>query len=315
MYQNFIGIDISKDTFAAASHLKKATDVFSNNRAGFESFMEKYKPFLLNALIVLETTGGYELEQIGYLQKANVAVHRANTRKVKNFIKSFGIFGKSDAIDAGYLAQYGVERHAKLELFKENPRKMLQKLVERREDLKKMLVQEKNRLQSPAQKELSSSFKAIIEAINLQLKSIENDIEKYCIDHPHLQEKRKILETVPGIGKVVSAQLIALLPELGIIDRKKIASLAGLAPHPYESGKKIGYRATRGGRGNVKKVLFMAALTASRSTSALGDFYRRLVDAGKKKMVALVALMRKILVVANARVKEYEQLNSFTQHG
>lgn len=315
MYQNFIGIDISKDTFASASHLSKVTHVFSNDRKGFESFIETYNPLLSNALIVLETTGGYELEQIGYLQKENLAVHRANTRKVKHFIKSFGVLGKSDSIDARGLAQYGAERHAKLELFRENPSKMLQKLVERREDLKKMLVQEKNRLQSPDQKELRKSFKAIISVLESQLKSISNDIEKYCQNHPHIQEKRKVLETVSGIGKVISAQLVALLPEIGTTDRKKIASLAGLAPHPYESGKKTGYRSTRGGRDNVKKVLFMAALTASRSTSVLGNFYKRLVNAGKKKMVALVALMRKILVVANARVREYEQLSTLIQHG
>src|SRR5436190_15341894 len=164
MYQNFIGIDISKDTFSVASHATKATHNFSNDRAGFESFIKAYKPFLSNALIVLETTGGYELEQIGYLQNENLAVHRANTRKVKHFIKSFGILGKSDSIDASGLAQYGAERHEKLELFVENAEKMLQKLVERREDLKKMLVQEKNRLQSPDQKMLSKSFKAIINA-------------------------------------------------------------------------------------------------------------------------------------------------------
>jgi transposase len=315
MYQNFIGIDISKDTFAAAAHTSKDSHTFSNDQAGFKSFIKAYKPFLSQALIVLETTGGYELQQVRYLQEENLAVHRANTRKVKHFIKSFGILGKSDYIDAQGLAQYGAERHAKLEIFIENPRKMLQKLVERREDLKKMLVQEKNRLQSPDQKELSKSFKAIISALNSQLKSIENDIEKYCKNHPDLEKKRKVLETVSGIGKTISAQLIALLPELGTIDRKKIASLAGLAPHPYESGKKIGYRSTRGGRDNVKKVLFMAALTASRSKSALGDFYNRLVSAGKKKMVALVALMRKILVVANARMKEYEQSQHFIQHG
>lgn len=315
MYQNFIGIDISKNTFAAASHVNKVAKIFSNDRAGFESFMESYKPFLSNALIVLETTGGHELQQINYLQKENLAVHRANTRKVKHFIKSFGILGKSDSIDAAGLAQYGAERYTKLELFIENPRKKLQKLVERREDLKKMLVQEKNRLQSPDQKDLIKSFKAIIKAIESQLTIIENEIEKFFLEHPDLQEKRRITETVSGIGKVVSAQLVALLPELGKIDRKKIASLAGLAPHPYESGKKIGYRCTRGGRDNVKKVLFMAALTACRSNSALGDFYKKLINAGKKKMVALVALMRKILVVANARVKEFEQSNSFTQHG
>jgi transposase len=311
MYQNFIGIDISKDSFSVATHLNKTSHTFSNDRVGFKSFMKTYKSFLTHALIILETTGGYELEQIEYLQRKNLAVHRANTRKVKHFIKSFGVLGKSDAIDAHGLALYGAERHVKLELFVEAPGKMLQKLIERREDLKKMLTQEKNRLQSPAQKELKKSFTAIIDALNAELKKIDQDIEKYCDKHPQIQEKRKVLETVNGIGKVVSAQLIALLPEIGKIDRKKIASLAGLAPHPYESGKKIGYRCTRGGRANVKKILFMAALTASRSKSSLGDFYTNLIHKGKKKMVAIVALMRKILVIANARVREYEQLNSF----
>ena len=315
MYQNFIGIDMSKETFAVASSHGKETHTYSNDPTGFVSFKKEYKAKFSQALIVLETTGGYELNLIRYLQKKKLAVHRANTRKVKHFIKSFGILGKSDSIDAKALAHYGAERHSSLELFVENPEKVLQKLVERREDLKKMLVQEKNRLQAPDQKTLSRSFKAIIAALNLQLKSIEDDIESYCKDHPQFNDKRKVLETVSGIGKVISAQLVALLPEIGTLDRKKIASLAGLAPHPYESGKKIGYRCTRGGRESVKKVLFMAALTASRSNSLLGEFYKRLVNAGKKKMVAMVALMRKILVIANARLKEYEQFNIINQHG
>lgn len=315
MYQNFIGIDIGKDTFVVASSNGKEIHTFINDQAGFVSFKKSYKTKLSEVLIILETTGGYELDLVHYLQKKKLAVHRANTRKVKHFIRSFGILGKSDSIDAKALAHYGAERHVSLELFTENPGKMLQKLVERREDLKKMLVQEKNRLQAPDQKTLGKSFKTIITALDLELKNIETEIEKYCEDHPQFNDRRKILETVSGIGKIVSAQLIALLPEIGTLDRKKIASLAGLAPHPSESGKKIGYRSTRGGRENVKKVLFMAALTASRSNSLLGEFYKRLVNQGKKKMVAMVALMRKILVVANARLREYEQLNSLNQHG
>ena len=315
MYQNFIGIDISKDTFVAASHLSKVTNSYSNNKEGFEAFIKEYKPFLLNALIVLETTGGYELKQIEYLQEKQFAVHRANTRKVKHFIKSLGRLGKSDGIDAFGLSQYGYERSERLELFVPNPRKKLEKLVERREDLKKMLVQEKNRLQSPDQTYLNKSFKKIIHVIESELKVIDREIENFFQANNDLQKKREVIETVSGIGKVISAQLVALLPELGKIDRKKIASLAGVAPHPYESGKKIGYRCTRGGRNNVKNILFMAALTACRSNSKLGDFYKKLISAGKKKMVALVALMRKILVIANARVKEYEQSASLVQHG
>ena len=110
------------------------------------------------------------------------------------------------------------------------------------------------------------------------------------------------------MGETISVYLIALLPELGKLDRKKIASLAGLAPHPNESGRKIGYRSTRAGRADIKPILFLAAMTAARSKSILGDFYRRLIQAGKKKMVALTALMRKILVIANARVREHLSL-------
>src|SRR5687768_11189567 len=129
MYQNFIGIDISKDTFEAAFYGSNISHTFSNDKEGFALFKQNYKPWLKDALVILETTGGYELEQIGYLQEAAIAVHRANTRKVKHFIKSLGILGKSDSIDAKGLALYGFERHPKLDIYKESSRKPLQKLV------------------------------------------------------------------------------------------------------------------------------------------------------------------------------------------
>jgi transposase len=119
------------------------------------------------------------------------------------------------------------------------------------------------------------------------------------------KQKRDVLKTVPGLGDIISTNLLAFMPELGVADRRQIASLGGVAPHPNESGKKIGYRCTRGGRANVKRMLFMAAMTASRSNSKLGEFYQRLVAAGKKKMVALTALMPKILVIANARLIDF----------
>lgn len=309
MYQNFIGIDISKADFAVAQHLNKEVKVFPNTTQGFECFIENYSNVLNKSLCVLETTGGYELNLLRYLRSKQIAVHRANTRKVKHFIKSFGVFGKSDAIDAKGLAKYAAERYSSLEIFEENPRKILQKLVERRKDITQMLVQEKNRLKAPDQEELKKSFEIIIEVLEDQKNAITQEIEAYCKLHPSLNNARRVIETVEGVGKIISFELIALLPELGQLNKKKIASLGGVAPHPYESGNKIGYRPVRGGRENVKSILFMAALTAARSTSRLGDFYRGLVNRGKKKMVALVALMRKILVVANARLKEFYSSN------
>jgi len=315
MYHFFIGIDIGKNTFVAALHGESKAQTYNNNTDGFNEFCKFYGNRLLKALVILETTGGYEVELINYLQEKKYAVHRANTRKVKNFIRSYGTLAKSDAMDALGLALYGSERHAKLELYEENPHKMLLKLTQRRNDLKGMLVQEKNRLQAPDQKEFKKSFEAMIKAIKIQMAEIEKAIEKLCQTYTHFDELKKVLKTIEGIGDITAIQLIALLPELGKIGRKQIASLAGVAPHPNESGKKIGYRSTKGGRYEVKPVLFIAAMTASRSNSNLGDFYKKLVNSGKKKMVALTALMRKILVIANARIRDYILLTSNSQHG
>lgn len=315
MYHYFIGIDISKNSFSVALHSEKKAHTFTNCKEGFSQFTKLFQYALKDALITLETTGGYEIALIKYLQTHSCSVHRANTRKVKNFIKSYGTSGKTDSIDAFYLALYGFERHTRLDLYKENPYKTLLKLVQRRNDLKQMLVQEKNRLQAPDQIALTESFKTIIHVIENEMEAITNMIEELFKENAHFEEMRKVLKTISGIGDIVASHLIALLPELGTIDRRKIASLAGLAPHPNESGKKIGYRSIKGGREDVRPILFLAAMTASRSKSMLGEFYRKLVGKGKKKMVALIALMRKILVIANARVRDYRLLSLSSQHG
>lgn len=315
MYQHFIGIDISKKSFSAALYGDSKACSFENNHAGLECFKKTYDAHLSNALVVLEATGGYESESLQYLQKEQIAVHRANARKVKYFIRSLGVSGKSDHIDAIGLARYAAERHAVLEVFVENPHKKLLKWTERRDDLSQMLVQEKNRLKAPDQADLANSFKKIIALLEAEIASIDKGIEDFFATHADLEDKRQVLETIPGIGKIVSAKLLALLPELGRLDRKTVASLAGVAPHPYESGQKIGYRPTRGGRPGVKRTLFIAALSACKSKSHLGDFYRKLTqESGKKKMVALVAVMRKIVVIANARVKEFDQKEFLKKH-
>ena len=307
MYQNFIGIDIGKTEIFLAIYHKSDVCVYTNDIAGFQQLHEDHALTLANSLVVLETTGGYETALIQYLQKHAYSVHRANTRKVKNFIRSYGVLGKSDNMDAKMLAAYGAERHASLDLFIENPCKKLLKLANRRSDLTQMLIQEKNRLQAPDQIDVLDSIKVIIEVLKQQIKKIDEKIENIYKQDALLAQKKEVLKTVPGLGDIISTNLLAFMPELGFANRKQIASLGGVAPHPNESGKKIGYRCTRGGRANVKRMLFMAAMTAARSNSILGEFYHRLVAAGKKKMVALTALMRKILVIANARLRDFYQ--------
>jgi len=315
MYQNFIGIDISKYDFSVAVLGEKKTTRYTNDTDGFNAFVSSYQDQLKNGLVVLETTGGYELSLIYYLQQHQCAVHRANARNVKYFIRSLGTLAKTDAIDALGLALYAKERQATLELYKANSQEKLLKLVQRRIDLNQMLVQEKNRRQAPHQHVLKKSFDAVIKMLNAQIKEIENEIEVLFKADPLLAEKKKVLKEVNGIGDIVSIQLLALLPEIGTIDRKKIANLGGLAPLANDSGKRAGYRSTRGGRPGIKSLLFMAALTAARSQSYLGEFYNRLVKAGKKKMVALTALMRKILVIANAKLRDFLHAKLISQHG
>ncbi len=143
-----------------------------------------------------------------------------------------------------------------------------------------------------------------IDFFNGQINEINNAIQKIIDENLELQKRQKILRTVPGIGIKLSQDFICLMPELGHLNKKEVASLAGVAPHPKESGKSIGYRSITGGRSSVRKKLFTASMAASRSKSALGAFYSDLIGRGKKKMVAITALMRKIIVIANARLKE-----------
>ena len=305
MYQNFIGIDIGKREFFVNTHGKEKVNSYPNNKQGFASFWSAYCEDLSTGLVVLETTGGYEMALLNYLLELNITVHRAHASKVKSFIRSYGRLGKSDSIDAVELARYAHERHAVLPLYTPYENEELRELVCRRGDLKRMLVQEKNRLQAPTNTLIKDSFKAIIHALMDEIDKLDIDIKRICNKTPDLKNKIEVLKTISGIGDVVSSQLLIAMPELGKINRKQIASLGGLAPHPNESGQKVGYRFVRGGRSYVKPILFMAAMSAARSHSELGAFYKKLVNAGKKKMVALTALMRKILVIANARLREY----------
>jgi transposase len=261
-YQDYIGIDIGKSEMAVYSHHLGEVNFFPNNQQGYKQFCKKYS-LLPQALVILETTGGYEVEMAGFLVDQQIDVHRANTRKVKAFIRSL-----------------------------------------RLDDLKQMLVQEKNRFKAPENGYAIGSIGEVISLLEKQIKNIEDQIDEIKKDDKEFQTKMAILKSIPGIGIKTARSLLIDLPELGQLDRKQVASLSGLAPHCYDSGTRRGYRKTRGGRPIVKSKLFMAALSACRTHSSLGAFYNRLLASGKKKMVALTALMRKIIVIANALIRE-----------
>ena len=313
VYHNFIGIDIGKFNFVVAIHSQPNTQEYENNIQGIGQFLEDHSKTLIKSLCILETTGGYELELLYTLCSKKIAVHRANTCKVKNFIRSYGNSAKTDNLDAKALSKYGHERHKTLELFTPPSKNTISlfALLQRRLDLKQIVIAEKNRLKSPGAKLIKQSCEQVIKMLNKQVLVIDQEIQELINSDPILQEKQRILQTVPGIGKIISSELLILLPELGKLNRKQIASLCGVAPRANDSGTSQGYRRTNKGRKDLKPILFIASMAARNSNSSLKIFYKTLIEKGKKKMVALVALMRKIIVIANARIKEFEAKANF----
>lgn len=306
LYSNYIGIDIGKYSFVVARYDSKKTYEYENTPSGIKSFLNDLKHQLKTALCLLETTGGYEQRVLLTLCEKGIATHRANTCKVKRFIQSYGNDAKTDKLDAHSLALYGYERGERLDLYQPPSKKALElfELIQRRSDLKQMLVAEKNRLKGPRVERIKMSCELIISALEEQLRVITNDINLLINEDEQLKAKKAILMTIPGIGSIVANELLILLPELGTLTRRKIASLAGVAPKANDSGLFSGYRRVTYGRSGVKSMLFMAAMAARRSNSHLKTFFNQLISAGKKKMVALTALMRKIIVIANARIRD-----------
>jgi len=305
-YQNFIGIDISKKDFTVAIYGSGKVYSLSNNKAGFNKLL-KIINNLSKVIVVLEATGGYESSLCEYLLDNNIPIHRSNPRNIKNFIRSFGTIIKTDPTDAKAISLYAKERSDNLCLLRKQDSilKKLSLLVSRREELVKMRSSEKNRLQSPGNEEIKDSIKRVLNYLSKEILIIEKELSLLVDSNEDLQVRQQILQSVPGIGEKTALFLMAKLPELGTIGNKQIAALTGLAPYNNDSGLKQGYRKTRGGRVSIKKSLFIAAMSVTKSNSRFGVSYRNAVGNGKKKMVALTALMRKLIVVANARIKQY----------
>jgi len=302
VFSHFIGCDVGKSEIVIHNSFDGSTTSLPNRAKSLRAFAAKLPA---NCLVICEATGGYETLLLDTLLNADIAAHRADARKVKAFIRSFGIRGKTDAIDARALAQYGRERADKLRLWKavEAAQRELQGLVLLRDDLVKERVAHKNRLNAPGPASVKAMLRPVIECLSKQIGKIEAQMKVLTLANAKMASDGKILRGVQGVGPAVANGLQGLVPELGSLNRREIASLTGLAPFPNQSGSRERRRKTRAGR-PVKSLLFMAALAASRAKAGLGAFYRRLLANGKTKMVALVALMRKIIVIANARLRD-----------
>jgi transposase len=299
-----LGFDIAKQTIAVSDG--RTVQVIDNQRGAIRRFLRTCHA----DFAVCEPTGGHEAVLLEECLRLCLPAHRVDTRKLKAFIRSRGRLGKSDAIDARELAAYGVERWASLVLWDapDPCQERLKALVRRRDDLVATRVAEQNRAKAPGASEpgaseLAATFRAVLAVLERQIKRIDQAIRALMRTGP-LKHKCDVMTAMPGIAQTTAAALIAAMPELGNMDRKQAAALAGLAPHPNESGKKIGYRRMRGGRPVVRTILFMPAMQAACGRGEFAAFYKRLVAAGKKPILALAAVMRKIVVTLNARLRD-----------
>lgn len=301
--RRFIGCDVGKTTLVFGEHGQTATHEIANRRVDIEAFAAKLDA---DCLLVCEATGGHEALLLDVVTAMGLAAHRADARKVKAFIRSHGVLGKTDAIDARQLALYAKERHESLPPWQEpnQNRQQLQSLVLTRQDMVADRVAWSNRLKAPGAEHAQAHMRVILACLQTRIAAIEAEIAELLKRTPDMARDQQVLAAIAGIGPATAATLIALMPELGTLDRRQAAALAGLAPHPRQSGASNGYRRTKGGRPLVKRALFMAALSASRTNPQLRQTYQRLITAGKKPIVALTAVMRKLIVIANAKMRD-----------
>jgi transposase len=234
-----------------------------------------------------------------------------NPARVRQFARACGLLAKTDKLDAQMLALFGQKVQPRQYTGKSEAEKQLSALLVRRRQLDEMLKAEQNRLRTISQS-LKGSVERSITFLKEEKKLLDTQIQQFMKEQAAWQEQREILDSAPGVGKVTTATLLAELPELGKMDRKKIAALVGVAPMNYDSGKKRGYRKTKGGRGDVRSVLYMATLVATRRNPLIRDQYQHLLKRGKLKKVALIACMRKFLTILNAMMRNKQPFRCAT---
>lgn len=298
--ETFVGIDVSKAHLDIALRPTEKQWQVDNTVEGIEQLVEQAK-VIQPTLIILEATGGLELAVASALAAVNLPVAVINPRQARDFAKSLGKLAKTDKIDAAMLARFGDSVRPEPRLMPSEQAQQLQALLVRRRQLIEMLVAEKNRMYL-THRSMQPRLKDHIAWLEEELVRIDGEMKDQLHNSPIWREKEDLLRSVPGVGPVTAGTLMAELPELGTLNRKKIAALVGVAPFNYDSGYMRGKRAIWGGRASVRQVLYMATLSASRHNPVIRAHYEHLSQMGKPGKVALVACMRKLLTILNAMV-------------
>ncbi len=297
----YVGIDVSKARLDIAIDGTKEHWSVANEEAGIDTLTKRLGA-LGECLIVMEATGGLERLAATVLLSAGLAVAVVNPRQVRDFARATGVLAKTDRLDAFTLAAFAKRVTPPVRALKDEASRAFEALLTRRRQLVEMRVQEKLRL-SGAAANVQRDIRAHIKWLDKRIEDTEGELGKQLAASEAWREKDQLLQSIPGVGKLTSQTMLVRMPELGQINGKEIAALAGTAPLAHDSGKHRGQRFTWGGRGDVRSALYMSALSAMRFNPQIKEFAARLKLAGKPPKVVIVACMRKLLTIMNAMVK------------
>lgn len=299
-----VGIDVSKSELVVATNPAESRWTSQTTPAGIDQLIARLVD-LQPTVVVVEATGGYERAVVAAGAAAGLPMAVVNPRQVRAFARAVGQLAKTDAIDAEVLALFGARVRPVVRPIADADTQALAALVARRRQLLDMLVAERQRLQQATTTPVRRDLRQHIRWLERRVDDVDDDIGRAIERSPVWRVQDDLLQSVPGIGPTVARTLLAELPELGLLDRRAIAALVGVAPFNRESGRWHGRRVIRGGRASLRASLYMAALVATRHNPVLRDFYQRLRQSGKPAKVALVAVMRKLLTILNAMVKHH----------
>lgn len=300
----FVGLDVAKAQLDV--HVRPTGETFAvpHDEAGLTALVARLRP-LVPTLITLEATGGYEATVAATLASAGLPVAVVNPRQIRDFARAAGLLAKTDTLDARIIAHFAEALRPAARPLPDAQLQHLGELVTRRRQLVEMLGAEQNRRRLTRTRALQRRLEAHITWLERALQELETDLRETLRASPVWRETENLLTSVPGVGAITALTLIAELPELGHLDRRRIAALVGLAPFNRDSGTFRGRRMIRGGRASIRRVLYMATVTATRYNPVIARFYHRLRTTGHPGKVALTAAMRKLLTILNAILRDH----------
>lgn len=300
--KKMLGIDVSKKILEGYFTVSGKTFKETNDEAGINKIIQMIELEKVEK-VIMEATGGYERDVTKKLQEKKIRVSVVNARQVRDFAKAKGRLAKTDKIDAQIIAEFGTVIATKDTIVRTEEEEKMREIRARREQLVKIRTQEKNHMEHAKDLTIKTHIKKVIKFLDQEIKELEKKLSSLIKKDPEMQKKSEILQSVTGIGEQTSSVILLELPEIGKMTKAQVACLVGVAPFDKQSGKKDGKRSICGGRNSVRSMLYMATISAKKHNSIISKKYSELLAKGKEKKVALVACMRKLIVILNAMIK------------